>query len=234
MSIDTGLEMLWSVNSVEQDGTMRMTQAFDRVMMKTVDVDGKTVVFDSSRAEAPSPDVQDMARDIRPLLRSHFAVAMSNRGEIIEVTPREEAAGEVSERPADSRWKDLLTSDGINQTLRQTLGLLPGSSVVEGDKWANSYDVKSPLGKIRINNDFTYEGTISRNGRAYVKIVMVAHVEPRKEANVFDEPTMPTPERYSGVFYFDNVAGRLVHSEITQTMASEVPFKRYCNQSQCQ
>jgi len=223
MSIDTGLEMLWNVDGVEQNGTMRMTQAFDRVTMKTTDVDGRAINYDSSSKEKPPPDIQDMARDIRPLLGSRFTVAMSNRGEILKVTQPEKPDGDATNEPDASGWKSLLTRDGINRTLRQTLGRLPEDPVAQGDKWNSSHDVDSPLGTIRIVNDFTHEGTVPRNDRVYMKITMVARVEPRKEADVSDAPAMP--EQYGGVFYFDNIAGRLVHSEITQTTASEVPYK---------
>lgn len=225
MSIDTGLEMMWRVDNVERDGTMRMTLSFDRVKMKTTDTDGQAVVYDSSSAEAPLPLVRNMARDIRPLLSSRFAVAMSNRGEILEVTRREESDGQATKGPNASPWKGLMTKDGINQTLRQILGLLPEAPVAEGDKWASTYDVDSPLGKIRIANSLTCDGTILRNGRPYAKIAMVARVAPQKEAETPDTPAIPTSEKYVGVFYFDNVAGRLVHSEITQTTVSELPFK---------
>jgi len=225
MSIDTGLEMLWRVDRVEQDGIMQMTQSFERVMMKTTDIDGLAIVYDSSSKEEPPPDFRNMARDIRPLLSSRFQVAISNRGEILEVTQKEQNDDEPARELKLSGWKGLLTKDGINQTLRQMLGRLPEDPVVKGDKWSSSYDVDSPLGKIRIVNDFTHEGTVSRNDRAYVKISMIAHVELQKEADVPDTPAMPMPEQYGGVFYFDNIAGRLVHSEITQTTVSEVPYK---------
>lgn len=225
MSIDTGLEMLWSVDSVEQDGTMRMSQSFDRVMMRTTDANGQAAIYDSSSKETPPPDVQTMSRDIRPLLRSQFAVAMSTRGEILEVTQQEKPKSKLTNGPNARGGKGLLTKDGINQTLRQTLGLLPEEPVAEGDKWSSGHDVDSPLGKVRIVNDFTYEGTVSRNDRAFAKIVMVARVEPQSKTEAPGEPAMPMPEQFGGVFYFDNVAGRLVHSEVTQTTASEVPFK---------
>jgi hypothetical protein len=225
MSIDTGLEMVWNVDSVDQDGTMRTTQAFDRVMMKTTGVDGQAIIYDSSSKEELPADIQRMDRDIRPLLGSRFAMAMSNRGEILEVTQEDEPNGETPDGPNVAIWKNLLTKDGINRTLRQALGRLPEDPVAEGDKWSSSHEVDSPLGKIRIVNDFTYEGTVSRNDRHYAKITMIARVELQRNAGAPDAPAMPMPEQYGGVFYFDNVAGRLVHSEITQKTESEVPYK---------
>lgn len=225
VSIDTGLEMLWKVDRVERDGTMRMLQSFDRVMMKTSDIDGRAIVYDSSSKEEPPPDLRNMARDIRPLLGSRFVVAMSNRGEILEVTQPEKPGSKAADEPGGSRWKGLLTKDGINQTLRQTLGQLPEDPVAKGDKWSSSYEVDSPLGRIRIVNDYTHGGTVSRDGKAFAKITMVSRVEPQKAPHARGEPAIPVPEEYGGTFYFDNIAGRLVHSEITQTMTSEVPYQ---------
>lgn len=225
MSIDTGLEMLWNVDRVDQDGTMRMTQAFDRVMMMTTGVDGQAIIYDSSSKEELPADMQRMDCDIRPLLDSRFAMAMSNRGEILEVTQQDEPDSETPDGPNVAVWRDLLTKDGINRTLHQALGRLPEDPVAKGDKWSSSHEVDSPPGKIRIVNDFTHAGTVTRNDRAYVKITMVARVELRQRADAPDAPAMPMPEQYVGVFYFDNIAGRLVHSEITQKTVSDVPFK---------
>ena len=225
MSIDTGMEMLWRVDRVEEDGTMRMTQSFTRFMMKTATPDGQTVIHDSLSKEQPSPETQDFARDIGPLLRARVAVVMSDRGEIADVALPPETEGLLADLPDASKWKSLLTKEGMSRTLRQSLGLLPEAPVAAGDAWSDNHDLDSPLGKIRLANSYTYESTISRDGKSFEKLAVVTRVEPQNETKPLDGPAVPIPREYGGVFYFDNAAGRLVHSRITQTTVSEVPYR---------
>ncbi|MBC8872358.1 MAG: hypothetical protein H8E44_23245 [Planctomycetes bacterium] len=225
MSIDTGMEMLWRVDGVEEGGTMRMTQSFTRFMMKTATPDGQTVIHDSLSKEKPSPETQDFARDIGPLLRVRFAVVMSDRGEIADVALTPEAESLLADLPDASKWKSLLTKEGMSRTLRQSLGLLPETPVAVGDAWSNNHELDSPVGKIRLANSYTYESTISRDGKSFEKLAVVTRVEPQNETKPLEGPAIPIPREYGGVFYFDTVAGRLVHSRITQTTVSKVPYR---------
>jgi hypothetical protein len=225
MSVQTAMEMLWKVDRVDADGTIRMTQAFTRLAMKTTDSDSKTAVFDSASSAHSSEEIEKIARAVAPLLRSRFTAAMSARGEIIKVVPTGETESLLVDVPALSQWKRLLTTAGIRQTLRQSFAVLPESSVADGDTWTASYDIDSPVGKIQVANTYTYKGTESENGASFEKITVVTQTKVEAEEQPLEEAALPTFRQYTGVFYFDSAAGRLVQSKLTQELSSEVPYR---------
>jgi len=225
MSVQTAMKMLWTVDRVDADGTIRMTQAFTRLAMKTTDSDSKTVVYDSASSAQPSEETKEIGRTVAPLLRSRIAVAMSPRGEIVEVVPTGETESLLADVPALSQWRKLLTTEGINQTLRQSFVVLPESSVADGDTWTADYDIDSPVGKIQVANTYTYQGTESENGGSFEKITVVTQTKVESDEQPLEKAALPTFRQYAGVFYFDIGAGRLVQSRLTQEMASEVPYQ---------
>jgi hypothetical protein len=225
MSVQAAMRMLWKVDHVEADGTIRMTQAFTRLAMRTTDSDSKTSTYDSASSEQPSEQTKDTARMVAPLLRSRFTVAMSARGEIVEVTPTDETVSLLADLPALSQWRKLLTTEGISQTLRQSFVVLPESSVADGDIWTANYDIDSPVGKIQVANTYTYQGTEPQNGSSFEKITVVTQTKVEAEEQSLEQAALPTFRQYTGVFFFDSAAGRLVQSRLAQEMSSEVTYQ---------
>ncbi len=225
MSVQTAMKMLWKVDHVDADDTIRMTQAFTRLAMKTTDSNSKTVVYDSASSAQSSEETKEIARMVAPLLRSRFTVAMSERGEIVEVTPTDETKSLLADVPALPNWRQLLTSDGIGQMLRQSFAVLPESPVAGGDTWTANYDIDSPVGKIHVANTYSYQGTQPEDGNSLETITVVTQTKVEAEEEPLLKAARPTFRQYTGVFYFNSAAGRLVQSRLTQDMSSEVPYQ---------
>jgi hypothetical protein len=110
----------------------------------------------------------------------------------------------------------LLTTAGINQTLRQSLGLLPKSSVQPGDTWEDAFELDAPSGKLRVTSTYTYRGPARLEDHAVEQIDVATVVAPVADKPA-SAPAAKLSQDYSGTLYFDAAAGRLVRSELEQT-----------------
>ncbi len=224
VQIESGFDLQWTVERVDADGTMRLTQAFTRLWLKTVSPDGKSSAYDSASREEPAADAQAIADAVRTLLRIRIGVSLSPRGEVLDVQRSAELESLLGNLPALAGWKALLTKEGMSRTLQQALGRLPETPVDIGDRWSGMREIQTPLGKIVATAEFTYEGATRDGDRVLERIGVATEVKPA------GDPTSPATadklphQQLAGVYLFDAAAGFLAESNLTQTLQTEVPY----------
>jgi murein DD-endopeptidase MepM/ murein hydrolase activator NlpD len=217
VTIETGLEMLWTVERVDADGTLHIAQSFARFTLKSTGPDGKTSVFDSSSPPQAAGDAGTLGQALRPLLRLRFSVALSPRGEVLDVKPPPETESLLADLPALSPWKRLITKQGLERTLRPALGILPETPVRVGDRWSSTSEVDSPLGKILLTSNYTYDGTVQAADRSLERIRAEGEVKLAGEAPIFGGTSKLPAQQQHGLYLFDRAAGHLVESRLTQS-----------------
>jgi hypothetical protein len=219
MQIDMGLEMLWSVDSVDADGTATITQSFTRLTSKMQTEGAEPIEYDSAAPDEPEGDAARIAKAVKPLLGAKFVVKMNDRGGIVEVALPEElvqALQEAGIAPGGGKGKEVL--EGV---FRQTLPLLPDAAVGEGKTWDDQREAKVPGGTLVVQSRYTYEGEENREGATVAKIACKSRLEFNRSKEEVEFPLVLKDHEQTGTLYFDVQAGRLVSAETTQKMTTE-------------
>ena len=221
MVVQMAMELTWHVDRVAADGTAQVAQSFTRVLVKTSGPQGQAVGYDSASTAAPPPEMQELAQAVRRLLGTRSQLTISSRGEITGVEPAPETDSLLRNAPGAGGWLRLLTKSGINQTLRPALGLWPQSPVARGDTWQDTFEIDAPTGKIGLATTYTYQGSEHLQKRSVERIgVATAVTAPPPESRP-GETASPVRQQFSGSLFFDAARGRLVQSELHQTVVSE-------------
>ena len=223
MSFESEMQMDWRVDRTDDDGSIHLTQTYTRFRLKSDSPGAEPVVYDSSSPDGPPDEMKPVARAMRPLIGIQTSLVLSNRGEILDAQRPPETESLLADLPAMSRWKHMLTKEGMNRVLQQALGQLPESPVEMGDSWVHTLQRESPLGPLRIENTYTYEREVQSAGRNLERIRGVTKTE-FTEKDTTGQPSgslrhQPQP----AVYLFDNRAGYLVESHVTQAVGSEIP-----------
>ncbi len=224
ISMETAMELQWVVDEVDADGSMHVTQTCRRFRLKSISPDAnEPIQYDSASSREPAEELKPIAGLMRPLIGMRHHIVLSRRGEILNVVLPSETESLLGDLPAMSRWKKMLTKDGINQVLRQSLGVLPKSAVNIGDRWTSTQRVDSPFGELSVETTYQYEGTRRRNARTlqYIRAVM-------KTTAVDEHATKSLADRLrpeqQAVYYFDSAQACLAESHLRQTVRSEVSY----------
>jgi hypothetical protein len=225
MSIEMSMNMYWTVDDVDPQGGVQMTQSITRMQLKMDAASSGVVDYDSASTAKPIGPARDIASAIRPLIGAPFQVNMNNRGEIIDVKLSDEAAKAFESAARDGRVQNIFSKDGLSETLRQSAALLPEQPVNEDDRWIVTNQTRSPLGTLKQTSTYTYQGTEDRDGQPLEKIA----VESSLNLVNASDPAGPTvalkEQQHTGVLYFDAANGRFVSSQISQHLTTETPYR---------
>jgi hypothetical protein len=224
ISFESQMEMDWRADRTDDDGSIHLTQTYKRFRLKSAPPDAEPAVYDSSAADEPPDQMKPIARAMRPLIGIRTSLVLSHRGEILEAVQPPETKSLLGDLPSTSQWRQMLTTEGMERVLQQSLGILPESPVEVGDSWTHTREVQSPLGPLRIENRFTYDGTVPSDGRILQRIrgsTTTRFIE-RDTAGQPSQTLRHPPQ--PALYLFDNEAGYLVESHVTQAVGSEVPY----------
>lgn len=200
---------------------MHLEQTVKRLILQVTEADGQTSNYDSASPDAVPKPLEEVAATVRPLLNSRISIVLSPRGEIQSVQVPAETDSLLRGVPAYSRWKDLLTRDGIDRMLRQALGRMPAQPVSAGDVWEDTHEIDTPSGKITQANRYEYRGTVVENGRNLDVVQRTTTVRSGEQRGEFDEPPPRREQHDTGILHFDAAAGRLARSQNRHKVATE-------------
>lgn len=219
MAITMTVDFTWQVEDMSQTGEATIRQSFSRLQFEMDAGDAGRLAYDSAADRPVTSATRAIAESSEILLGAQTVLKMDQRGTVVST----ELAGETAEKlkNADPAIKQLLSAEGIRQMLGQAAAPLPEQSVSEGDKWQREQKVQTPLGLIHQVTTYTAAGKTDVAGKAVEKIDIAAtfKVEKAHPKSVVKEQGL------SGQMLFDNEAGRLVQTQLTQTLKTEKPYR---------
>ncbi len=221
IAIVMGMEMTWRIESVDADGTAKMTQSFDRLTMSMKTGDVASVDYDSA-AEPTSAPAREIAAAVGPLIGAKFHLTMNSRGEILDVQLSAAAQAAVAANTNEG-LKSFFSTEGISRVLRQSVVPFPEQPLAAGDTWKSTADVDSPLGKLKQTSVYTYVGRKARDGRMLdqIKVDSSLQVDPK----AVRAKTTIKSQSQAGEVWFDRELGRLVESQILQKLTTVRPYR---------
>jgi hypothetical protein len=221
MDMSQVVDLTWKINSVDNNGTAKMVQKFDRVRFSMNGPMGK-VEYDSKDGKQPEGLVgQIIGPMLEAMAGAEFPLTMTTDGKVSDVKVPEKFAEALKNLPAGGAGGDLFSEDGIKRMINQSGIQLPDKAVEKGKSWENKVEMKMPFGKMKVDNVSTYEGPTTRAGKKLEQIAVKPKLtlEPAEDAPF---TAKLKSQDAKGTAYFDNEAGRLVESNLTQTMDMEL------------
>lgn len=217
MSMTQTMEMTWLVKDVSPDGDAAMDQTVDRLVFEMTGAPGGDLRFDSDRAEK----LEGAGAAVEPLFRglvgSPVALAMTARGEVKDVKIPAKIVDALKSVPNAAAAGAMLTEEGFKSTTTQASLNLPAAPIARGHRWDETKHVDLPFGRMNMKVTYTYEGPSEAVDR--ISSTVAVDLDPKEGLPV----SIKIGEQDSkGSFRFDNKAGRLKGSDLTQTLKMEI------------
>lgn len=221
MKMTQVIDLTWNVGAVDKDGKAKVAQRFERIRFNMDGPTGK-VEFDSKDGKEPEGPV---GRIIGPMFQamvgSEISMTMDPQGRFSDVRLSEKLTEAFKKLPAGAAMGDMFSEEGLKRMVGQGSLVLRDKPVVKGDTWDQKLEMKMPFGKMRVDTAYTYEGPAERSGRKLEKVGLKPKLT--IEADAAGALQMKVKDQEAdGAVFFDNAAGRLVETKLTQNMTMEI------------
>ena len=216
------LNLTWTVNEVEADGTAKITQTIERVRVD-MENGSQRLSYDS---KADDPAKANETNDSAETLRKFYSIAttepysltINNRGEVLEAQVPPKLADLIREyqfQPlADTGG--VLSSEGIKKIFVQFFPELPEKPVEPGSTWTGSLEVPAGALSLTLTTKYTLESQESQTAK--ISGVVDTTIKPRPGVPATLEIKSQTS---SAEYAFDTGSGCLDHSSVSQTIQIE-------------
>lgn len=220
-SADMEMLMNWQVQRVAQDGSAELKQSIRRLKMSMQTPGSKPVSYDSASPTPPEGLAKSLAGSIQPLVGVEFVQKMTDRGEIVDVRLSQQSAERLQKSPESAQMQKLFSKDGLKSLLKQAATVLPDGPLKPGDQWTGSSVAESPVGRLVMNNTYTYRGVDNVKGRALDRIDVNVKVNFQDSQNKLGFKVAVKGQQNQGRMYFDATAGRFAETVLKQKMILE-------------
>ncbi len=220
MTVETGMELLWKVDAVDEAGNATLTQRIRRPRMILEMPKAGPIVYDSAKADEAQGDVKSIAAAVDPLLEASVTLVLSSRGEISEVTLEKTIEEAVAKLSNAKSLQALLSKEGLTKVLQQSLIVLPEQEVKLGDTWSHVSELATSLGKMK--HVTAYELLEPNPKEPQVALIQSsATLEPQGESL----KTTLKSQQQKGTIRFDTTAGRLLSTLVEQELVTTTALK---------
>ncbi len=211
-TITQDMDMTWEIKSVKPDGSAEMVQKIDRIKFMMDAPFGK-VSIDTKDGKDPEGPMAAIGPIFRALAGAPVSLTMTPRGEIQDVkVPQELVDALKNAGPGAAAAGGMFSEEGLKNLVSQASLVLPEAAVAKGASWKSEKAIDTPpLGTMVMDNTYTYLG--SEKGAEKIglnlKITLKAKADSPVQVTIGDQAN-------TGSFAFDNVAGLLKASSVTQ------------------
>jgi hypothetical protein len=214
-------DITWTILGVEKDGKAKLTLRFDRIRFS---MDGPTGKFEYDSKDDKEPD-DPVGKVLAPIFRAttgaDFTLTMDTRGRTSDIKVPEKVSDTIKNLQGGAALAGGFGEEGLKRMVDQGYLVLPEGPVTKGKSWESKTEAKAPFGKITMDNTCTYEGPTTEGDRKLEKVALKPKMT--LDADPAAAFTLNLKEQDAkGTALFDNNAGRLVESSVTQKMEMEI------------
>ncbi len=218
---DLTLDTTWHVKTVGPTGEASIVVTIERVRFRA---NGKgdaaigTMSFDSKHETKPQRQTEkSLFSVLKSLLGSEIALAVNAQGRVLRFDLPKVLVSTMEDRVTRELagfFGDLFTADGLRHRLTHWLVALPTEPVSEKQSWQE--DKPSRLGEnFPCLYSYTFAARVERDGHTAIKIDVKPELKLRGLEADKDRPKI-TEQDGKGIVYFDNRAGRITESVVSQ------------------
>jgi Family of unknown function (DUF6263) len=215
------IDMIWSVKSVDDQGTADVTQTFDRLRTKIESAFGAFEYDSKAEKEPEGPIAAGTVPLLKALVGAQFSFKMSPQGELSDVRVPEgvaKALREAGAGAAGGAGAGPFSEEGLKSMIVQSSLALPKEDLTKGRTWTRTTKAPTPpIGTMVLDKTYSYEGPDEQAGGHVERIGLVTKVvlEPAADSKL---ALKIKSQEGKGSFDFDNDAGRVIRSHVTESM----------------
>ncbi len=206
------MTMLWEVKDVDPKGVAAMDQTIVRVEMSVESPQAKVTVDTDSKDEAQGPAAQ-LKTVFAALVNKPIHVKMTPRGEITDVTIDPQML-EGFKAFSGGPMGEMFSEKGLKEMTGQATLVLPEKALSKGDTWDATKRIEMPLGTMVMKNAYTLDDPA---GKISAKVEVAIEPKPNAPFEI-----KIASQDVKGTYDFDNAAGTLKASAVTQKMQLKV------------
>lgn len=221
MNMNQTVDMTWNIQSVDKDGKAKMTQRFDRVRF-TMEMPTGKIEYDSKDGKEPDDPIGKMIAPVfKAMVGSEFSLSMDARGRMSDVKVPDKLTEALKDIPGAAGLGDMFSGDAMKRMIDQSAMVLPEGPVTKGKSWEQKVETKTPLGKMKLDTTYTYEGPATKGDKKLEQVALKPKME--IEADAAAPVAIKVKDMDAkGTALFDNAAGRLVETNLTTNMEMEI------------
>jgi hypothetical protein len=212
------IDMSWTVQKVNEDGSAVLDQRIDRMQMKAFTSDGQTAEIDSAAKDDPQGPGAMLAPFLKAMTEHPFTVTMTPRGEIKDVKIPDAIVEALKNQPGAAQMGDLASEEGFKKLVAQAAFVLP-EKFAPGVQWTSKTETNLPaVGKQTAETTYRYEGPKEVDGQKLEAFSAKVDLK----FTVGQVPVEVAKQESEAEILFDREAGRLKSSSIKQNTALKI------------
>jgi hypothetical protein len=211
------MKLTWTIDKVDSEGNAQVKVQVTHSKMAMDSLIGMIEV-DSNQKEAPADLAGKMlAQANKAMSTMEITGTMLTTGEMKDVKVSEATIKALKSIPGADQMGELSDPNSFKDLVSGVV--FPTSPVSKGKDWTHKTEATSPVGKTITETTFTLEGSVEKDGVTLEKISVrpTIKVEPGARAKLKVKSITA-----KGHVLFDNKAGRMVESIITQNSRGEI------------
>lgn len=215
------IEMSWTVDKLESDGSAKMTQKFTRIRFKMTMPPplNQTIEYDSKDGKAPGGPIGNLLGGVfAAMAKAETRFTIDPLGNISDYKIPEEVLKQFKQIPGAGNMGGMFSEEGLKQMASQGILAFPTKSLSNGDTWNKKAEIKMPFGTMKMKTQYTYSGK-TKNGLDTIRSNISISMEPGRNAQI---QIKLKKSDSSGKILFDNKAGRVRESNLEQSMVMEI------------
>ncbi|SIO45478.1 hypothetical protein SAMN05444166_4868 [Singulisphaera sp. GP187] len=217
------IDMDWGVKEIGADGLTRLTQTVTRVRTKIEAAFG-TFEFDSQASKDPEgPVAAGLVPLLRALVGAEFSFKMNAQGEMSDVKVPEKVLETIKKSGALGGNSGMFSEDGLKNMVIESGLAVPKEELGKGKSWARESKLSmQPIGTMTLDKTYIYQGPETKDAKDLERIDLVTKVDIQlTPGNNIDMKVQSQDGK--GSFFFDNAAGRVAESTVSEKI--EMVFK---------
>jgi hypothetical protein len=224
IDLNLTFDLSWTVTGVDANGSAQITQKFERIrFLMDNAILGKSSFDSKDGKDAEGLVGQQLGPIFKAMAGAEVTMTMNPQGEPKDVKLSDKVLQALKNFPAAAQLGgDIFSEDGLKQMMNLSGLVLPAEAISKGKTWQQSIETKSALGKMKVNNVCTYEGSTTQGGKQLEQIAFKPKLDVELDPKSIIKKFMLVDAKGSALF--DNATGRLVETTMKQSMDMEVNF----------
>src|SRR5262249_23942490 len=228
IEVDIGqtIDMTWNVKDVDAQGKAKMTQKFDRVRFNMSGGPVGKIEYDSKDGKGIEGP---LGKILGPMLKAmadvELTLSMDTQGKISDVTVPDKIVQAFKKVPGGGAGLgEMFSEDGLKHMMDQSGLNLPKDAVAKGSSWDQKMDLKTGMMAMKVEIANTLDAPVKRDGKELQRVSMKPKITLESKEKSPAQIKLKSQDN-KGTAYFDNAAGRLVETNMTQKLEMAVTVK---------